>query len=65
MTDRPCMVFWFINSAQNTKAAPEEVGADVGGRRAARLSTRAIQMSARTALLAVLTVRLMPSGSPA
>ena len=47
------------------KAAPEEVGADVGGRRAARLSTRAIQMSARTALLAVLTVRLMPSDSPA
>lgn len=37
------------------KAVPEEVGADIGGRRAARLSTRAIQLSARTALLAVLT----------
>ena len=36
------------------KAVPEEEGADVGGRRAARLSTRAIQLSARTALLAVL-----------
>ena len=47
------------------KAAPEEKGADIGGRRAAHLSTRAIQMSARTALLAVLTVRLMPSGPPA
>ena len=34
---------------------PEEVGADIGGRRAARLSTRAIQLSAQTALLAVLT----------
>ena len=37
------------------KAAPEEESADVSGRRATRLSTRAIQLSARTALLAVLT----------
>ena len=53
MTDRSLygiLVYQFNIKA----AAPEEEGADVGGRRAARLSTRAIQLSARTALLAVL-----------
>lgn len=52
MTDRS--LYGILVYQFNIKAVPEEEGADVGGRRAARLSTRAIQLSARTALLAVL-----------